>query len=475
MAANNRYTEEAAGRERTPADMYARAAEVMNAAKTEVAFRAAATMFGLISDYRDAGAMAEKCLFQAEVCRKDAIYDSAAAHMAEGSVFACRKAIALLQSIPGWRDADELLPAYREQLEREKTKSEEARRQREKEWLAAEKKRGRRRSLILALAVFAALGCITFVILHYAVILPARQYGEAAALFEEGSYERAKAAFESLNGYKDSAERARACEEAIAEPNYFAAVKLYESGRYEEAITAFSYLNGYKDSAEYISKSHQILLARVFEEQKAGLKDADVGSVVKFGLYDQFDILGSGQEEIEWLVLEKKDGRLLVISVYALDGQFFEEAGGEATWEKSYIRTWLNETFAKEAFGPEHLKMIADTVVTADANPNSAASPGGDTVDKVFLLSAREAGRYFGSNEERRCTPTQHAITYGAKESTVFLSKGKAVCWWWLRTPGADARRAARVRTDGSIDYEGTVAYLLFNAVRPAVWIDAGA
>ena len=121
------------------------------------------------------------------------------------------------------------------------------------------------------------------------------------------------------------------------------------------------------------------------------------------------------------------------------------------------------------------MKMIADTTVATGANPQSGVAGGGDTVDKVFVLSIEEVNRYFASDVERECVPTYYAAAAGAWTDSEVLVNGRAACWWWLRTPGKSDMHAARVRSNGTVDYVGTGIYSEFNAVRPAMWIDLDA
>ncbi len=54
---------------------------------------------------------------------------------------------------------------------------------------------------------------------------------------------------------------------------------------------------------------------------KEKLKNAEVGDYITFGLYEQDNDLSNGKENIEWLILELKDEKALVISKYALDSK----------------------------------------------------------------------------------------------------------------------------------------------------------
>ena len=75
-----------------------------------------------------------------------------------------------------------------------------------------------------------------------------------------------------------------------------------------------------------------------------------------------------------------------------------------------------------------------------------------DTRDKVFVLNAEEAEKYFLTNAERICIPVEKAISEGAYAGP---NRGSG-CWWWLRTPSISMPCFVYViDTDGSFDKDG--------------------
>lgn len=194
------------------------------------------------------------------------------------------------------------------------------------------------------------------------------------------------------------------------------------------------------------------------------------GDIITFGKYVQ-KVNGS-PEPIEWLVLDEKDGEALVISKYALDCQPYNESYIEITWEICTLRKWLNETFFNAAFSREEQNRIITSRVKANKNPAFSTPPGKATTDKVFLLSIKEADKYFDSDDFRKCTPTDYVIAQGVYTSDNLNLGGKATCSWWLRSPGYDSKCAAYVRIFGSVNYYGASVSLSSDAVRPALRIN---
>lgn len=237
---------------------------------------------------------------------------------------------------------------------------------------------------------------------------------------------------------------------------YKEAVALMEAGQYEEAIAAFEALDGHKDS--------EVKVTEIYREYI--LKPANVGDCLAFGKYEQDNDTANGAEKIEWLVLDKQDDKLLVISKKALDCKPYGITTFDGiTWCTSTLRKWLNKDFVNTAFSTKENAMIPWVKVSADKNPEYDTDPGVSTQDKVFLLSITEAKKYFSSDSERECTPTDYAVAQG-----VFTAYSGASCDWWLRTPGEEGRLVATC--NGDFYEHGSLVWSDDVAVRPAMWID---
>ncbi len=166
----------------------------------------------------------------------------------------------------------------------------------------------------------------------------------------------------------------------------------------------------------------------------------------------------------------------MLISKYALDWQPYHTSWNDVTWETCTLRTWLNGTFCDNTFTEEEQTRIVDTNVSADQNPEYSTDPGNATTDRVFLLSIKEAEKYFTLDEVRNCAPTKYAEAQGARRSsTETAANGEAACWWWLRSPGRNQNTAAFVNIDGSILCTGHIISNIDDvkgAVRPALWVN---
>ncbi len=146
-------------------------------------------------------------------------------------------------------------------------------------------------------------------------------------------------------------------------------------------------------------------------------------------LYEKYANMYYKVEPIKWKVLSR-GGELFVVTDDILDAHCFD--GSSNNYANSEIRRWLNDEFYNKAFDDSQKVKIVTTTVD-----NSLSSTGdssnkyicGNTSDKVFLLSRKEANQYFGSSSARQKKGTDYAKARGLWVA----SNGNS--WWWLRSP----------------------------------------
>ena len=429
--------------------IYNRAVSAMNEANSENGYKAAAEIFKTVPGFKDADSLVEKCLDNAEICRKDALYNSACSNMTGNIIRNYESAIRMLESISGWKDADEQIYACQKKVEELKAKEEaerlEAERKAEEHRIAVEKAKKKAKKVFIAIAS-AACVCAVFLILLKTVIIPKQKYNQAMELISSGDYDSAYELLEELGKSED-----------IASNKYDRAIKYIDSGDYKAAYMLLDGLS-YKDSAEKLLRIKP-------QYYKFLLKNSKVGDIVYFGTYEQDNDTSNGKEDIEWLVLAKKGNRILVISDKALDRQPYNSSRTRVTWETCTLRKWLNNDFINAAFSAEERAKIPTVTVSADKNPSYSTSPGNNTTDKVFLLSITEVNKYFSSDSAWQCRGTAYCYAQGAYKA------GNGNCWWWLRSPGYTQSSAANVYDGGDVNEIGNNVFLDNNAVRPAMWI----
>ena len=168
--------------------------------------------------------------------------------------------------------------------------------------------------------------------------------------------------------------------------------------------------------------------------EKARIKNTKIGEVISFA-------------HMDWRVLDKKDGKVLLLKDNAFGSTPFDEKGQNVTWESSSVREWLNNDFLQESFTENERNSILETTVKNTPNATYKTPAGNNTKDKFFLLSCDEVAKYYDAiHETKSC--------------------------WWLRTPGAAENSMSFVYKDKTVmdyGYEVTNTNI---TVKPAMWLN---
>ena len=206
-------------------------------------------------------------------------------------------------------------------------------------------------------------------------------------------------------------------------------------------------------------------------------------TTVTGGVYEQDGNLDNGSETITWQVLSEENGHMLLISECVLDMVPFNSSYEGVTWDDSYVRTYLNDTFYNSAFSDTQKSIICDYVTTAaDVSANVA-----EVTDKVFLLSYDEAKKYFKYTdkacEERSARVTEYAKSNGVYyideedfklfgyEEDGISEKTIGAGNWWLRSNGGKLTEAMDVGATGIIRKVGHDVGSVKDGIRPVIWI----
>lgn len=138
----------------------------------------------------------------------------------------------------------------------------------------------------------------------------------------------------------------------------------------EIAMDSYEKLGDYGDVKE-----------RSLSLEKRWIRDAKLGSVVKFG-------------KKQWIVLDRQNGKAL-LSLYMADNKHpFHDEKKEVTWENCSLRHYLNNEFMTESFNKEEQEIISATKVINEKNSEYGTDGGNDTVDRLYLLSENEYKQY---------------------------------------------------------------------------------
>ena len=199
------------------------------------------------------------------------------------------------------------------------------------------------------------------------------------------------------------------------------------------------------------------------------------GDTFSFGIYvfdprkKNFDY---EYEEIQWMVLEVQEDKMLVMSKDVLCVREFDEKyvrQNPETWETSLLRRWLNNEFLNENFSNIEKDMIIISDVVCDSNSKFHTWGGMDTQDKIFLPSAKECDEY-----KIPMKPGVTSIAAREYRSQEYFSE-RDYGRWWLRSIGKERGYFEYVAEcfGESFDISNHGApQTLKLGVRPAMWIN---
>lgn len=191
-----------------------------------------------------------------------------------------------------------------------------------------------------------------------------------------------------------------------------------------------------------------------------------VGAIIKFGTYEQDGNISNGAEPIEWRVLAIEDNKALVISKYVLDWKQYHEVSEKISWSNCGLRTWLNEDFYSQAFNTDEKgKIEATTITTKDDSSEN----------QVFILNKSELEKYFYSDDDRICEPTEATKDSAKNTSNTTFENGEG-CWYWGCGKGTYdfAPYVSKGGQLGNNTSDKTDYVERYYGVRPAMWIEIG-
>ena len=171
-----------------------------------------------------------------ELCQKQAEAETASAFGNLASAF---------QRLNGYKDS-----AARAKQCREQADALQAQKEAEQQRMAREQAKKRKRNAIIAAVIVAIIAIAAAAALYITqVLIPARDYQAAEALYESGQYQEAAQAFEAMGDYEDAPERA-------LQARYAHADALQTAGDYDGALTEFEALGDYNDAPQRIPGVH---------------------------------------------------------------------------------------------------------------------------------------------------------------------------------------------------------------------------
>lgn len=158
----------------------------------------------------------------------------------------------------------------------------------------------------------------------------------------------------------------------------------------------------------------------------------------------------------------------LLTTKYVLEVKRFSNDSDIGSYVDSSLREWLNNEFFNIAFDRAEKDIIVATTFTReDGHIEKSGSHNSKFVDRVFVLNKDEAKKYFKTNEDRKCYPTEYAKMLGA-------IKNNGASSYWLRTPTKSKFYEIYVTSNGMILDSGASYVKDYIGVRPCILIKIG-
>lgn len=178
--------------------------------------------------------------------------------------------------------------------------------------------------------------------------------------------------------------------------------------------------------------------------------EANIGETVFYGKYEQDNDPQNGKEKIEWIILDVKDEKALLLSK---KGLFASKTTSEKYgWKTSVLRKNLNNSFYNNSFSVKEKQSIKS---------NRSMCYGQTVKDNAFVLSKAEFEKYLYI-EGVESTPVSEYVLNTYEQN---LDKLGTDYETWLRD---DQKDAINVFYGG---YYDTIYESYISAVRPAIWV----
>jgi hypothetical protein len=182
------------------------------------------------------------------------------------------------------------------------------------------------------------------------------------------------------------------------------------------------------------------------------------------------------------LDVDRTRNAALLISEFLVAQLPYHSERVDVTWKTCSLRRILNSdgAFIGQLIPGMRERLLMSAISNDDNatrdNPLRNTPGGGDTRDRIFLLSLSEVSSY--SNKSYLRTDEERLARWPPSEE----KDSEQESWWWLRSPGVDQDTAAFVNLGGGVNplghsvdsdsYYGNEYVRPAAGVRPALWLD---
>lgn len=225
---------------------------------------------------------------------------------------------------------------------------------------------------------------------------------------------------------------------------YNKAKEYYDAHEYEEAITLLEQLGTYKDS--------ETLKGAIQEEF---LETLEVGEYVTWGEFEQDGNFNNGKEQINWVIIEKYDDCMVLLSQYCIDVQPYHlSTVSLGDWEDSDLHNYLERFYINAFTETEKALMLPSSY---EKSQNAV-----DNIDYVTIPSVEEI---------KDISPE---ILAGIPTQKLSESISQDYIEWWLQSTGDEPlKRATVLGYTGSVNAKGSICTMQLG-VRPVIRLSIG-
>ena len=341
---------------------YKEAVDKLNSASSAEAYKEAAGMFSMISDYKDSAVLADQCREKAECYRKDAVLEEAKAKMQEGKLTSYYSAQHDFKTISGWKDADEQFAICEKKITEINTASTQK-----------EKKKKKKRVVAVSTIIISVIAvAFAIVILIKFVIIPNTIIGEAKKFAEQNNYLNA---IEKLNELPNNQSAKDLSNEYLKSHGVELAKQLAKEGKYAYAANILMRC-GLTDETKplYLEYSNHTQISAGYDHT-VGLKEDETVIATGNNSFGQCDV--SDWEDIvaasagnNHTVGLKKDGTVFAVGYYEND--------------ECAVSDW-KDIVAVSAGNNHTVGLKKDGTVVAVGNNNSGQCDVSDWKDMVAI------------------------------------------------------------------------------------------
>ena len=311
--------------------------------KSETEYKKAESLFLSISSFKNSTSLAKDAADKAEIARKDAILTEAQTNMAQAHNYYPQyiKALSILQMIPGWKNADELISICQKRIEELKATEEEdriaAERKAEADRIAAAaaaKKRKKTLSIVLPIVAVIAV----FVVVLVTSIIPNSKYKRAEQLAQDGAFDDAIRTMSDLGEFKDASSR-------IKEFYYKKAEAALTQDDFDLVYDSFLNAGDYNDAESRLGEGY--------------LNHASL--LISSGQYeDAIQFIEGISKDYDWKNDKKKEAYYLLGKRYYENGQY-EKAYNAFVKALPYMDSGVYSNNAAESEG-DRFKELGDLI-----------------------------------------------------------------------------------------------------------------